>query len=285
MGYIRIPVSLKVEDNGDFYDFVLSLRDSKELSSFIIDLLKIYFDNKEVKDKVDAILNIYNPFTELKERLLKIQLEHSKAVMATNLLDNKIKSVVEKIEDNNGDDPSEDLFNDIKNVYSLLDGESINVINKDDSMIETSETSVSDNEDKFSKLENRVSQIEFILKDILEMLKSDKGNKEDNKQEDLESKAVVKDLSYVQYNASENINSNEEKDVLDSVEKEDSKVKEEKEESEISTNEHVLDSNVGSAKEDNPFLIVKNSEDEEGSKDEVKKVPSTFNKLMKSIKK
>lgn len=281
MGYIRIPVSLKVEDNGDFYDFVLSLRDSKELSSFIIDLLKIYFDNKEVKDKVDAILNIYNPFTELKERLLKIQLEHSKAVMATNLLDTKIKSVVEKIEDSNEDDPSEDLFNDIKNVYSLLDGESTNVINKDNSMIETSETSVSDNEDKFSKLENRVSQIEFILKDILEMLKSDKVNK----QEDLESKAVVKDLSHVQYNASENINSNEEKDevdLLDSVEKEDSKVKEE---SEISTNEHVLSSNVGSVQEDNPFLIVKNSEDEEGSKDEVKKVPSTFNKLMKSIKK
>lgn len=268
MGYIRIPVSLKIEDEGDFYDFVLSLRDSKELSSFIIDLLKVYFDNKDIKDKIDSVLNIYNPFEELKERLLKIQLEHSKAVMATSLLDNKIKDVVTKIEDGIVEEDTNDVFNDIKKVYSLLDGsEEI----KKESVVESS---IAISQDKYSALETRVTKIEVTLNEILGILKESKLVSKEEKivEEQSTSERVVDKKSDV--NLSDDIQENSTVEQVMS-----------KQNGVSSFDKKDTESNTSiSTSQDNPFIIVSDSNNN-NEKEEGTKVPNTFNKLLKSIKK
>ena len=286
MGYIRIPVSLKVEDDGDFYDFVLSLRDSKELSTFIVDLLKAYFDNKEIKEKVDTLLKIYNPFTDLKERLLKIQLEHSKAVMATSLLDNKIKCVVSKIEDN-GVIEDEDVFGDIKKVYLMLDGEVVEKPNEVNEVVGGAEMKLVSHVEvdaNYQQLNQRVTKIEGMLEDILGVLnelKYSKNGVENNL--DNEEVEVVKENNAVKevekVSIEDNVKTSDLK--IDVIVEEKNKINENHDNKVVYDQDNEV---INESKLDNPFIIV-SSEEQNKQEDRDKKVPTTFNKLLKSIKK
>ena len=69
----RIPVCLKFDVNDDFYtNFVLSLKQTRELSTFIVKILKTYYEKSTVSKAVDEVLEEESPFASIRESLERI---------------------------------------------------------------------------------------------------------------------------------------------------------------------------------------------------------------------
>lgn len=70
----RIPVSLKFDDSTDFYSsFITELKDSRTLSTTIVQILELYYNNEEVRTLVDKELNPSNSVTILQNQINLIQ--------------------------------------------------------------------------------------------------------------------------------------------------------------------------------------------------------------------
>lgn len=69
----RIPVCLKFDVNDEFYtNFVLSLKQTRELSTFIVKILKTYYEKSTVSKAVDEVLEEESPFASIRESLERI---------------------------------------------------------------------------------------------------------------------------------------------------------------------------------------------------------------------
>lgn len=83
----RLPISLKFEDTEEFYtDFIEPKKDDRELTSFIMDLLKAYYYNEDIRMMVDSYIIEQNPFIKIHEQLQKITMQHKRHTNAINML-------------------------------------------------------------------------------------------------------------------------------------------------------------------------------------------------------
>lgn len=99
MSSMRIPVSLKFDTDSDmFNDFIVELRDSRELSSFIVELLTLYYEDDEVRSLINYKRERNNPFSPLYQKLQEINLQHTKTIVATNMLVNQTQGIVSNLE-------------------------------------------------------------------------------------------------------------------------------------------------------------------------------------------
>lgn len=81
----RLPVCLRFDKNDEFYkEFVIPLKQTRELSGFIVKLLKTYYDQKDVAKAVDDVLEEESPFAAMHESLEKIAELNMNNQMAIN---------------------------------------------------------------------------------------------------------------------------------------------------------------------------------------------------------
>lgn len=133
MSEIRIPVSLKFDTDSDVYkDFVIELKENKELSSFIVSFLNLYYEDQEVRDLINFKREENNPYSALREQLTKINLQHSQTVMTTSMLANQTNSIIKGLE-REGYIPSTNADVDVDDsVYTMNIGDT--PINPSDSV-------------------------------------------------------------------------------------------------------------------------------------------------------
>lgn len=101
MTSIRIPVSLKFDTSTDFYnDFIYVMREDRTLSDFIVNILRAYYENHDVREVVDNVLGLYDPLAELKKQVQRAQLEHMKVVMATSMMEHQLSKAENYLKEN-----------------------------------------------------------------------------------------------------------------------------------------------------------------------------------------
>lgn len=94
--FIRIPVSLKVETDSDFYtEFVSVKRDNKELSEFIVNIMRVYYENDHIKEQVDALMLEHTPEGKLFKQIERIHAELSKSMATTSMLKHQVNQTQE----------------------------------------------------------------------------------------------------------------------------------------------------------------------------------------------
>lgn len=95
----RIPVSLRFDDDESefYYGFIEQKKNDRELSSLILDLLHVYFDNEEVKQIVDDYVISKSPYLHIHEQLERIALEHSRQSVSTDILDDFTDNARKKV--------------------------------------------------------------------------------------------------------------------------------------------------------------------------------------------
>lgn len=99
MSEVRIPVSLKFDTDSDVYtDLIIDLKDNRELSPFIVQLLTLYYEDDEVRDLINFKREQNNPFSALREQLTKINLQHTQTIVATNMLASQTQGIISGLE-------------------------------------------------------------------------------------------------------------------------------------------------------------------------------------------
>lgn len=107
----RLPISLRFDDeDSDFYfGFIEQKKNDRELSSLILDLLHVYYENEEVRNIVNDYVIQKSPYMHIHEQLERIALEHSRQSVSANMLndftDNARKKVSEPSEPVKEDKP------------------------------------------------------------------------------------------------------------------------------------------------------------------------------------
>ena len=84
----RLPISLRFDDDDSdfYYGFIEQKKNDRELSSLILDLLRVYDENEEVRNIVDDYVIQKSPYMHIHEQLERIALEHSRQSVSTNML-------------------------------------------------------------------------------------------------------------------------------------------------------------------------------------------------------
>ena len=96
---IRIPVSLKIETDSSFYtDFVAVMRDNKELSEFIVNIMRAYYEHPHIKEQVDAVLFEYTPEGKIFKQIERIHASLSKSLAVTGMLRNQVSNTQEVLQ-------------------------------------------------------------------------------------------------------------------------------------------------------------------------------------------
>lgn len=97
----RLPISLRFDDEeSDFYyGFIEQKKNDRELSTLILDLLHVYFEDEGVRNRVDEYVLNKSPYMHIHAELERIALEHSRQRVSTSMLgdftDNERKKVTE----------------------------------------------------------------------------------------------------------------------------------------------------------------------------------------------
>lgn len=96
--YKCISVRLKVEV-GDFYhNLIEPLKENKELSMFIVNALRGYFEDDNVRDALETYMNKQNPLNVMQEQLQKIMASHQRSVAMLNNAQMAVEDAVEEYE-------------------------------------------------------------------------------------------------------------------------------------------------------------------------------------------
>lgn len=112
----RIPISLKVPEDDFYYEFVEPRRASKELSPFIYQILRAYYEDDKVKEAVKPHLQIpgEDKVAFFSRELERIAMEHSATVMDTMALQDRIEA------DKNA------ILDEVQQVYGSGTSEEVN---------------------------------------------------------------------------------------------------------------------------------------------------------------
>lgn len=120
--YIRIPVSLKFDKNSSFYrEFVAPKRESRELSEFIVNLMRVYYENDRLRVALDEAIDELTPFGKIKKQLERIHLEHSKVLMTTAVLSSQVSQMIDKVENAIHDEDKPRLPPVVRETPALLE--------------------------------------------------------------------------------------------------------------------------------------------------------------------
>lgn len=97
----RLPISLRFDDDDSdfYYGFIEQKKNDRELSSLILNLLRVYYENEDVRNIVNDYEISKSPYLHIHEQLERIALEHSRQSVSTEMLndfnDNARKKVSE----------------------------------------------------------------------------------------------------------------------------------------------------------------------------------------------
>ena len=83
---LRIPVSLKFEKDEMYFNFIKPAREDKSLTKTILNLLRAYYEDDEIRKLVDARNAGEDILKALNEEIDRIALEHAKSIAQTNAL-------------------------------------------------------------------------------------------------------------------------------------------------------------------------------------------------------
>lgn len=98
----RLPISLRFDDDDSdfYYGFIEQKKNDRELSSLILDLLHVYYEDDEVKQKVDDYVINKSPYMHIHAELERIASEHNRQSVSRSMLgdfnDNARKKVVKE---------------------------------------------------------------------------------------------------------------------------------------------------------------------------------------------
>lgn len=99
MGWIRIPASLKFDEDSDFYlEFISDLRTDRKLTDLITDLLRLYYEDAQLRELINLKLESNSEFAEVYSQLDKIQMQHNQTMMATSMLANQNRGIIKSLE-------------------------------------------------------------------------------------------------------------------------------------------------------------------------------------------
>ena len=117
----RLPISLRFDDeDADFYyGFIEQKKNDRELSSLILDLLHVYYEDDEVKQRVDDYVLNKSPYMHIHAELERIATEHNRQSVSRSMMGdfntNARKKVVkeetpmETTEESNKDEKDEEI--------------------------------------------------------------------------------------------------------------------------------------------------------------------------------
>lgn len=166
----RLPISLRFDDeDSDFYfGFIEVKKNNRELSSLILNLLHLYYENEEVRNLMDEYLLSKSPYIKIHEEIQRITLEHNRQAVTTSMLGDYTKNEKRNLEHKDEDakqskeTPKEDVMmltqaefqNEVKKAVdsvmsewikqfknelttSVENKESLDVGNKENKVVET----------------------------------------------------------------------------------------------------------------------------------------------------
>lgn len=96
----RLPISLRFDDeDSDFYfGFIEVKKNNRELSSLILNLLHLYYENEEVRNLMDEYLLSKSPYIKIHEEIQRITLEHNRQTVTTSMLGDYTKNEKRNLE-------------------------------------------------------------------------------------------------------------------------------------------------------------------------------------------
>jgi len=92
--YTRIPVSLKFDRDEFFYTLIEPMKSDRWLSTFIVEMLRLYYEDAEVREAYVRFAKRNEPVAKIKLQLERIQAEHNKSVMAVGALKDYVEDKV-----------------------------------------------------------------------------------------------------------------------------------------------------------------------------------------------
>lgn len=94
----RLPISLRFDDDdSEFYEgFIEEKKNNRELSTLILDLLRVYYENEVVREIVENYRIENSPFLKIHAEINRIAMEHSKNTIATNMMGDYTRNEVKK---------------------------------------------------------------------------------------------------------------------------------------------------------------------------------------------
>lgn len=111
----RLPISLRFDDDDSdfYYGFIEQKKNDRELSTLILNLLRVYYENEEVRNIVNDYVISQSPYMRIHEQLERIALEHSRQTVSADMLsdynDNAKKKISEPPEPVKNDKPEEPI--------------------------------------------------------------------------------------------------------------------------------------------------------------------------------
>lgn len=163
MEFIRIPVSLKVDIDSDFYkDFILPLREDRRLSDFIEKLLLAYYEDDGIKELVDNRIMASSSASFIREQLERIHMEHLKNIMTTKMLKQQVEKTKMFVEGAIAGDEGDIEIKLLSRVSEVGEGKEV-------------ETGLNE---RLSALERAIPDIYSKLDAVLDLLKKNVVNSE-----------------------------------------------------------------------------------------------------------
>ena len=132
----RIPISLKVEKDEMYYNFIKPARDDKSLTKIITYLLRAYYDDEEIRGLVDARNAGEDALRMLNEEIDRIALEHSKSIAQVAAMKYETASIRSDITGRGTEYSTEMPANTMDNILSML-GELTEQVNRLESRMDT----------------------------------------------------------------------------------------------------------------------------------------------------
>lgn len=171
----RLPISLKFDDeDSDFYNgFIEQKKNDRELSTLILNLLHVYYENESVRQAVDDYILDQSPFMKVHEALERIVLEHNKQRVSTSMLgsyvENEKKSTIEQKEEvvskfEDEEVEKEDSVEDVK----LISEKSISDVEK--------QSSTSQQSKEIEDMKREIQDLKELVKTLVTDKKTDEGS-------------------------------------------------------------------------------------------------------------
>lgn len=94
-----IPIRLKVEVGDFYYNLIEPLRDDKELTTFITNALRGYFEDDDVRDAIDRYNAKNDPMYRMQEQINSIMMTHQKSMAMLHNTQMVVDSATEIMEE------------------------------------------------------------------------------------------------------------------------------------------------------------------------------------------
>lgn len=97
----RLPISLRFddEDSDFYYGFIEQKKNDRELSTLILDLLRVYYENEIVRNLVDEAIIRKSPYMAIHEELERIAFEHNRQKVSTSMLGDFTENEKKRVSD------------------------------------------------------------------------------------------------------------------------------------------------------------------------------------------